>query len=171
MPELGTYGSVRGALSNERPYRDQTDPKLRRGLRRMPPSGLALASKNLLTAADARLVELAFALRLSAYEPVAGAKNLAQKARWAAEEAGRSLGHPEPESSASEPRSRVEPVPPRPSGKPAGTNKNVLAIPGRDGTETNRTLSSRLAALPVLCPKPLGPPLSSGVLRMRQVFG
>ena len=22
MPELGTYGSVRGALSNERPYRD-----------------------------------------------------------------------------------------------------------------------------------------------------
>ena len=23
MPELGTYGSVRGALSNERPYRDQ----------------------------------------------------------------------------------------------------------------------------------------------------
>jgi hypothetical protein len=23
MPELGPYGSVRGALSNERPYRDQ----------------------------------------------------------------------------------------------------------------------------------------------------
>jgi len=23
MPELGLYGSVRGALSNERPYRDQ----------------------------------------------------------------------------------------------------------------------------------------------------
>ncbi len=23
MPELGTYGSVRGALSNERPYRDK----------------------------------------------------------------------------------------------------------------------------------------------------
>ena len=24
MPELGTYGSVRGALSNERPYRDRS---------------------------------------------------------------------------------------------------------------------------------------------------
>jgi hypothetical protein len=27
MPELGTYGSVRGALSNERPYRDSGAPK------------------------------------------------------------------------------------------------------------------------------------------------
>jgi hypothetical protein len=26
MPELGTYGSVRGALSNERPYRDSGAP-------------------------------------------------------------------------------------------------------------------------------------------------
>jgi hypothetical protein len=25
MPELGPYGSVRGALSNERPYRDLTN--------------------------------------------------------------------------------------------------------------------------------------------------
>jgi hypothetical protein len=24
MPESGTYGSVRGALSNERPYRDRS---------------------------------------------------------------------------------------------------------------------------------------------------
>jgi hypothetical protein len=27
MPELGPYGSVRGALSNERPYRDSGAPK------------------------------------------------------------------------------------------------------------------------------------------------
>jgi hypothetical protein len=26
MPELGPYGSVRGALSNERPYRDPANP-------------------------------------------------------------------------------------------------------------------------------------------------
>ena len=26
MPELGPYGSVRGALSNERPYRDSGAP-------------------------------------------------------------------------------------------------------------------------------------------------
>jgi hypothetical protein len=26
MPESGTYGSVRGALSNERPYRDNGGP-------------------------------------------------------------------------------------------------------------------------------------------------
>jgi hypothetical protein len=26
MPELGPYGSVRGALSNERPYRDLANP-------------------------------------------------------------------------------------------------------------------------------------------------
>jgi hypothetical protein len=26
MPELGTYGSVRGALSNQRPYRDSGAP-------------------------------------------------------------------------------------------------------------------------------------------------
>jgi len=26
MPESGTYGSVRGAPSNGRPYRDQRDP-------------------------------------------------------------------------------------------------------------------------------------------------
>ena len=26
MPKLGTYGSVRGALSNGRPYRDSTHP-------------------------------------------------------------------------------------------------------------------------------------------------
>ena len=31
MPELGTYGSVRGALSNERPYRDPVSPPLRFG--------------------------------------------------------------------------------------------------------------------------------------------
>lgn len=29
MPELGTYGSVRGALSNERPYRDPRFPQPR----------------------------------------------------------------------------------------------------------------------------------------------
>ena len=28
MPELGTYGSVRGALSNERPYCDLGAPKI-----------------------------------------------------------------------------------------------------------------------------------------------
>ncbi len=27
MPESGPYGSVRGALSNERPYRDYSDSK------------------------------------------------------------------------------------------------------------------------------------------------
>jgi hypothetical protein len=27
MPELGPYGSVRGALSNERPYRDSGAPR------------------------------------------------------------------------------------------------------------------------------------------------
>jgi hypothetical protein len=31
MPELGTYGSVRGALSNERPYRDSGAPQLTEG--------------------------------------------------------------------------------------------------------------------------------------------
>jgi hypothetical protein len=30
MPELGTYGSVRGALSNERPYRDPDLPRFAR---------------------------------------------------------------------------------------------------------------------------------------------
>ena len=30
MPELGPYGSVRGALSNERPYRDSTHPTIPR---------------------------------------------------------------------------------------------------------------------------------------------
>jgi len=34
MPELGTYGSVRGALSNERPYRDYNFAALH-----MSPSG------------------------------------------------------------------------------------------------------------------------------------
>jgi hypothetical protein len=28
MPELGPYGSVRGALSNERPYRDSGAPAI-----------------------------------------------------------------------------------------------------------------------------------------------
>ena len=32
MPESGTYGSVRGALSNERPYRDPTTTISRRAL-------------------------------------------------------------------------------------------------------------------------------------------
>ena len=27
MPESGAYGSVRGALSNERPYRDPKSPR------------------------------------------------------------------------------------------------------------------------------------------------
>ncbi len=36
MPELGTYGSVRGALSNERPYRDPA-----RASRRMTAARLA----------------------------------------------------------------------------------------------------------------------------------
>jgi hypothetical protein len=30
MPELGPYGSVRGALSNERPYRDAGAPEVQR---------------------------------------------------------------------------------------------------------------------------------------------
>src|SRR6195256_6912922 len=40
MPELGPYGSVRGALSNERPYRDlaKTRPNLRQRLRLPAPS-------------------------------------------------------------------------------------------------------------------------------------
>ena len=36
MPELGTYGSVRGALSNERPYRDPA-----RALGGRSPAGLS----------------------------------------------------------------------------------------------------------------------------------
>jgi hypothetical protein len=32
MPELGPYGSVRGALSNERPYRDSGAPNEKGGL-------------------------------------------------------------------------------------------------------------------------------------------
>jgi hypothetical protein len=84
----------------------------------------ALASKNSLTAADARLVELAFELRLSAYETGAGAENPAQEPRRSAEEAGRSLGRPEPESSASEPRSRGDAASkPTDADKPACIDK------------------------------------------------
>jgi hypothetical protein len=36
MPELGPYGSVRGALSNERPYRDSGAPFKSSAYRRSP---------------------------------------------------------------------------------------------------------------------------------------
>ncbi|ANL89269.1 hypothetical protein AMC81_PE01027 (plasmid) [Rhizobium phaseoli] len=41
MREFRTYGSVRGALSNERPYRDLTAAMLR--LLRLPCSALSVA--------------------------------------------------------------------------------------------------------------------------------
>jgi hypothetical protein len=90
----------------------------------------ALAAKNSLTASDARLVALAFALRLSAFEPGPGAENPTQEPSTAAEEAGRASGPPEPVSGVREPRSRARAAPKSVvTDRSSGIDKSVLAIP------------------------------------------
>jgi len=82
----------------------------------------ALAPKNSLTASDARLVELAFELRLSAFESEADPQNVPQASPRAADV--------DPQSPASEPRSRGGAAPkPAEADKPPGIDKSVLALP------------------------------------------
>jgi hypothetical protein len=50
MPELGTYGSVRGAFSNERPYRNSGAPKCQYLRANSPRKKCAMQNKTICTA-------------------------------------------------------------------------------------------------------------------------
>jgi hypothetical protein len=91
----------------------------------------ALASKNMLTALDARTLELAFELRVSAFEAIEAAPgNPSGKRRAAAAAVGRSSGWSGPEWSASEPQSRGAASPkPTEAPKAPGIDKSVLVFP------------------------------------------
>jgi hypothetical protein len=88
----------------------------------------ALAAKNTLTAADARLVDLAFALRLSSLKTEGGPPDMAQSPPAAAEQSGRCSGAQDPPTAVLGPRSAAIGDAAQLAGKPAGIDKSVLLI-------------------------------------------
>ena len=87
----------------------------------------ALAAKNTLTASDARLVDVAFELRLSSFE-AEGDPLRAVEASGTAEQSGLASEQRDPRTATLTPRKRKAPDFPEPLDKPAGIDKSVLKI-------------------------------------------
>ena len=87
----------------------------------------ALAAKNTLTASDARLVDVAFELRLSSFE-AEGDPQRAVEASGTAEQSSLASEQRDYQTATLTPRKRKAPDFPEPLDKPAGIDKSVLKI-------------------------------------------
>jgi len=89
----------------------------------------ALAAKNALTGSDARLVDVAFELRLSSFEAVGAPRNAVYRALGMGGPSDPSLEQWDPETAAPlTPRKCMASGVPEPDGQPAGIDKSVLTI-------------------------------------------
>jgi hypothetical protein len=109
----------------------------------------ALPAKNSLTASDARVVEVAFGLRLSSFETEGRAREVGQASRQTPERTEPSLPLSDPRSAVSRPRSGNGAAAAKRGAKSTGIDKSVLPI-GEPRRYRDRVHLEFVAAQPCL---------------------